>query len=64
MVNQNDDPPTPSCADGCPEQEQEQPGLTSATDPRLDHGEDMFLASPEASYSSGAPLPMTGDRGF
>jgi len=35
-----DNPATRYRTEGFPEQEQEQPGLTGAMDPRPDHGED------------------------
>ena len=39
------DPRTRFFSDGFPKQEQEQPGLTDATDPRPDHGEQSYVGS-------------------
>ena len=106
MPDPSNDPTTRYVTGGFPKQEQSQPGLTEATNPRPDHGEDtyrgsgkltgkralitpdklptfgqetplgragqpaelaaayVFLASPEASYVSGAVVPVTGGRGF
>jgi NAD(P)-dependent dehydrogenase (short-subunit alcohol dehydrogenase family) len=41
----DDDPRSRYHSDGFPEQEQAQPGLTSATDPAPDHGEDTYVGS-------------------
>lgn len=40
-----DDPRTKYFSDGFPRQEQEQPGLTAATEPCPDHGEDSYAGS-------------------
>ena len=45
MTNANEDPTTKYFSDGFPKQEQEQPGLTDATEPRPDHGEDTYQGS-------------------
>ena len=42
MTNQNDDPRTKYITGGNPKQEQSQPGLTEATKPRPDRGEDTY----------------------
>jgi len=45
MSTQSQDPTTKYFSDGFPKQEQDQPGLTGATDPRPDHGEDTYRGS-------------------
>jgi len=45
MTHQSEDPTTKHFSEGFPQQEQEQPGLTGATKPRPDHGENSYRGS-------------------
>jgi NAD(P)-dependent dehydrogenase (short-subunit alcohol dehydrogenase family) len=45
MTTLDNDPRTRYSSEDFPQQEQEQPGLTGATEPRPDHGEDSYVGS-------------------
>jgi len=62
MTNANEDPTTKYFSDGFPKQEQDQPGLTGATDPRPDHGEDTYQGS--GKLSGKRALITGGDSGI
>ena len=62
MTNANEDPTTKYVSDGFPKQEQDQPGLTGATDPRPDHGEDTYQGS--SKLSGKRALITGGDSGI
>jgi len=62
MTNANEDPTTKYFSDGFPKQEQDQPGLTGATDPRPDHGEDTYQGS--SKLSGKRALITGGDSGI
>ncbi len=56
------DPVTRYSTEGFPRQEQEQPGLTSATDPRPDHGEESYVGN--ARLEGMRALITGGDSGI
>jgi len=58
----NDDPRTRFHADGFPRQEQEQPGLTAATEPQPDHGESSYVGS--GKLTGKRALITGGDSGI
>ena len=58
----NDDPRTRFHSDGFPRQEQEQPGLTAATDPQPDHGESSYVGS--GKLAGKRALITGGDSGI
>ena len=62
MTNANEDPTTKYFSDGFPKQEQDQPGLTGATDPRPDHGEDTYEGS--GKLTGKRALITGGDSGI
>ena len=62
MTNANEDPTTKYFSDGFPKQEQDQPGLTGATDPRPDHGEDTYQGS--GKLTGKRALITGGDSGI
>ena len=62
MTNANEDPTTKYVSDGFPKQEQDQPGLTGATDPRPDHGEDTYQGS--GKLTGKRALITGGDSGI
>lgn len=62
MSTQSDDPTRKYFAEGFPRQEQEQPGLTGATDPRPDHGEDTYQGS--GKLTGKRALITGGDSGI
>lgn len=62
MTAPNEDPTTKYFSDGFPKQEQEQPGLTGATDPRPDHGEDTYTGS--GKLTGKRALITGGDSGI
>ena len=61
-MTKNEDPTTKYFSDGFPKQEQDQPGLTGATDPRPDHGEDTYQGS--SKLSGKRALITGGDSGI
>ena len=62
MSTQNEDPTTKYYSDGLPTQEQDQPGLTGATEPRPDHGEDTYVGS--GKLTGKRALITGGDSGI
>jgi NAD(P)-dependent dehydrogenase (short-subunit alcohol dehydrogenase family) len=62
MTNANEDPTTKYFSDGFPKQEQDQPGLTGATEPRPDHGEDTYVGS--GTLTGKRALITGGDSGI
>ena len=62
MTNANEDPTTKYFSDGFPKQEQDQPGLTGATEPRPDHGEDTYVGS--GKLTGKRALITGGDSGI
>ncbi len=62
MTTENSDPTTKYTSDDFPRQEQDQPGLTSQTDPRPDHGEDSYVGS--ARLTDRVALITGGDSGI
>ena len=58
----NDDPRQRYSSDDFPQQEQEQPGLTGATTPRPDHGEDSYVGS--GKLTGKRALITGGDSGI
>ena len=62
MSTQNEDPTTKYYSDGFPKQEQDQPGLTGATEPRPDHGEDTYVGS--GKLTGKRALITGGDSGI
>jgi NAD(P)-dependent dehydrogenase (short-subunit alcohol dehydrogenase family) len=62
MTNPSDDPTTKYFSDGFPKQEQDQPGLTGATEPRPDHGEDTYEGS--GKLTGKRALITGGDSGI
>jgi NAD(P)-dependent dehydrogenase (short-subunit alcohol dehydrogenase family) len=58
----DENPVTRYRTDGFPKQEQEQPGLTGATDPRPDHGEDTYTGS--GKLTGKRALITGGDSGI
>lgn len=58
----DDDPRTRFHSDGFPRQEQEQPGLTAATDPQPDHGESSYVGS--GKLAGKRALITGGDSGI
>jgi NAD(P)-dependent dehydrogenase (short-subunit alcohol dehydrogenase family) len=62
MSTQNEDPTSKYFSDGFPEQEQDQPGLTGATEPRPDHGEETYRGN--AKLTGKRALITGGDSGI
>ena len=62
MTTANEDPTTKYFSDGFPKQEQDQPGLTDATQPRPDHGEDTYEGS--GKLTGKRALITGGDSGI
>jgi NAD(P)-dependent dehydrogenase (short-subunit alcohol dehydrogenase family) len=62
MTTPNEDPTTKYFTGGFPKQGQEQPGLTGATDPRPDHGEDSYTGS--GKLTGKRALITGGDSGI
>jgi NAD(P)-dependent dehydrogenase (short-subunit alcohol dehydrogenase family) len=62
MTTANEDPTTKYFSDGFPKQEQDQPGLTGATEPRPDHGEDTYVGS--GKLTGKRALITGGDSGI
>lgn len=62
MTPSTDDPRTTYHSDGFAQQEQDQPGLTAATDPRPDHGEDSYAGS--GKLAGKLALITGGDSGI
>lgn len=62
MTTPNEDPTTKYFSAGFPTQQQEQPGLTGATDPRPDHGEDTYTGS--GKLTGKRALITGGDSGI
>lgn len=62
MSTQSEDPTTKYFSDGFPKQEQDQPGLTDATQPRPDHGEDTYEGS--GKLTGKRALITGGDSGI
>jgi NAD(P)-dependent dehydrogenase (short-subunit alcohol dehydrogenase family) len=58
----SEDPTTKYFSDGFPKQEQDQPGLTGATEPRPDHGEDTYQGS--GKLTGKRALITGGDSGI
>ncbi|ANP71085.1 SDR family oxidoreductase [Cryobacterium arcticum] len=61
-MTHSEDPTTKYFSDGFPKQEQEQPGLTAATDPRPDHGEETYRGS--GKLTGKRALITGGDSGI
>lgn len=61
-MHAEDNPATRYRTEGFPEQEQDQPGLTGAMDPRPDHGEDSYVGS--GRLVGRAALITGGDSGI
>jgi len=62
MSTQNEDPTTKYYGAGFPKQEQDQPGLTGATEPRPDHGEETYAGS--GKLTGKRALITGGDSGI
>jgi NAD(P)-dependent dehydrogenase (short-subunit alcohol dehydrogenase family) len=62
MSTPNEDPTSKYFSGGFPEQEQDQPGLTGATEPRPDHGEETYRGN--AKLTGKRALITGGDSGI
>ncbi|TFC05597.1 SDR family oxidoreductase [Cryobacterium adonitolivorans] len=62
MTNPSEDPTTKYFSAGFPRQEQDQPGLTAATEPRPDHGENTYEGS--GKLTGRRALITGGDSGI